>query len=61
MLAVEARSILRDMEAACAKNPYGQECIRQKQSHEGAVQRYRMLLNEAPLRCRTALPDPISL
>jgi hypothetical protein len=61
LLAVEARSIHRDMDAACNKDPYGQECMRLTQSHDGAVQRYEMLMNEAPLSCRAMLPDPLSL
>ena len=59
--ATEARGLRNQMEAACSQDPTGQDCVRLRQSHEGAVQRYRMLMNEAPLRCRTALPDPISL
>ncbi len=61
LLAEEARSIRRDMEAACSKDPYGQECMRLTQSHDGAVLRYEMLLNEAPVSCRTMLPDPLTL
>jgi hypothetical protein len=61
LLAAEARSIRRDMEAACATDPLGQECMRFTQSHDGAVQRYEMLMNEAPVSCRTVLPDPLSL
>jgi len=61
LLTAEARGISADMQAACFKDPYGQECIRLTQSHDGAVQRYRMLLNEAPVGCRTMLPDPLSL
>jgi hypothetical protein len=59
--ASEARAVRNQMEAACSQDPTGQDCMRLRQSHDGAVQRYRMLMNEAPLRCRTALPDPISL
>jgi len=61
LLAVEARSIRRDMEVACSNDPYGQECMRLTQSHDGAVQRYEMLMNEAPVNCRTMLSDPLSL
>jgi hypothetical protein len=57
----EARSTRTRMQAECSKNPAGQECLELKQSYEGAVQRYRMLLNEAPVECRTTLPDPLSL
>jgi hypothetical protein len=61
MLAVEARGIRNQSDAACSQDPLAQDCMRLRQSHEGAVQRYRMLLNEAPLSCRTTLPDPSSL
>jgi hypothetical protein len=61
LLTAEARGISADMQAACLKDPQGQECISLTQSHDGAVQRYRMLLNEAPVSCRTMLPDPLSL
>jgi len=61
LLTAEARGINADMQAACSQNPFGQECMRLTQSHDGAVQRYRMLLNEAPAMCRTLLPDPMSL
>jgi hypothetical protein len=61
LLTAEARGINADVQAACSKDPSGQECARFTQNHDGAVQRYRMLLNEAPVRCRTLLPDPLSL
>jgi hypothetical protein len=61
MLAVEARGIRNEMERACSLNSQSQDCIRLTQNHDGAVQRYRMLLTEAPVSCRTTLPDPISL
>jgi len=61
MLAVEARGIRSDMERACSLNSQGQDCMRLTQNHDGAVQRYRMLLTEAPVSCRATLPDPISL
>jgi len=49
------------MEAACSNDPYGQDCMGLTQGHDGAVQRYEMLMNEAPVSCRTMLPDPLSL
>ena len=61
MLTAEARGIRSQRDAACSQDPIGQDCTRLTQSHDAAVQRYRMLLNEAPLPCRTTLPDPISL
>jgi hypothetical protein len=61
LLAMDARSLRRDMEDACRKDPYGQECMRLRQSHDAALLSYEMLLNEAPVSCRPVLPDPISL
>ena len=61
LLAMDARGIHRDMDAACNQDPYGQECLRLGQSYDSAVLSYEMLLNEAPTSCRTLLPDPISL
>ncbi len=61
LLAMDARGIHRDMDAACSQDPYGQECLRLRQSYDAAVLSYEMLLNEAPTSCRTLLPDPISL
>jgi hypothetical protein len=49
------------MEAACSNDPFGEECMRLTQSYDGALLRYRMLMNEAPVSCRTMLADPISL
>ncbi|HWY22126.1 MAG TPA: hypothetical protein VNX26_12955 [Candidatus Acidoferrum sp.] len=58
---MDARSIHRDKDAACNNDPYGQECMRLTQSYDSAVLSYEMLLNEAPVSCRTMLPDPLSL
>jgi hypothetical protein len=61
LMVAEARSIKSQMEAECSQNPSGQSCMDLTQSHEGALQRYRMLLNEESVNCRTGLPDPLSL
>ncbi len=61
LLVLDARSIRRDKDAACNQDPYGQECLRLTQRHGAAVLLYEMSLNEAPVKCRTMLPDPISL
>ena len=61
LLANELRGIQARMQTACSTNPAGQECFDLKQSHDGALLRYRMLLNEAPISCRNLLPDPLSL
>jgi hypothetical protein len=60
-LVADARSIRTRMQAECSRNPSGQECMDLKQSYEAAIQTYRMLVNEAPVECRTMLPDPLSL
>lgn len=61
MLANELRGIKAEMRTACTNNPPGQQCGDLKLSYDGAVARYRMLLNEAPIACRPMLPDPLSL
>jgi hypothetical protein len=61
MLAHEVRAARMDMDAACSKNRSGQQCRDLTQSYDLALQRYRMLLNEAPIACRSMLPDPLSL
>jgi len=60
-LANEVRGARAQMQNACSNNSSGQECGALKQSYDGAVERYRMLLNEAPVNCRGTLADPISL
>jgi|SRR5580658_1904066 hypothetical protein len=57
----EVRSARTQMQAECSRNPSGQQCDDLKQSYDGAVSRYRMLLGEAPPACRTLLPDPLAL
>lgn len=61
MLAHEVRTTRMDMDAACVNHPSGQQCSSLKQSYDFAVQRYRILLNEAPVACRSMLLDPLSL
>src|SRR5712692_436170 len=61
LLANELRGIRDEMERACTQNPMGQRCRELTLQHDGALLRYRMLLNEAPVRCRVTLPDPLSL
>ena len=61
MLANEIRGTHAQMQQACSSNPSGKECSELKQSYDGAILRYRMLMNEAPVGCRTSLPDPLSL
>jgi len=61
VLADEIRRDRAQMQTACSEDPYGQECVRLTQSYDGTVQRYRMLIGEAPVSCRPTLPDPLSL
>ena len=60
-LASELRGINGEMQMACSNGPSTQQCGELTLRHDGAVSRYRMLLNEAPGACRTLLPDPLSL
>jgi hypothetical protein len=57
----EVRAARMGMAAACANNPSGQQCGDLKRSYDSAVQRYRMLMNEASPNCRSMLQDPLSL
>ena len=61
MLANELRGIKSEMDRVCLQDPSGQRCRELTQQHDGALLRYRMLLNEAPTKCRGTLPDPLSL
>jgi hypothetical protein len=56
----ELRGYRGRMQIECANNSSTQECIDLTQSHDGALARYRSLMNEAPVNCRSALPDPLS-
>jgi hypothetical protein len=60
-LANEVRAAKVQMQNACSNNSSAQECSGQKQNYDGAVERYRMLMNEASANCRTLVPDPLSL
>jgi hypothetical protein len=57
-LAAEARMAKIDMETACGQNPSGQQCQAATLSHDGAIQRYRMEYDQAPLACRTGMLPP---
>ncbi len=57
----DVRTARQQMQSVCSTNPSGDECDDLKQQYDGAVQRYRMLLNEAPATCRATLPDALSL
>ena len=61
VLADEVRRDRAQMQTTCSGDPSGQECNRLTQSYDGAVQRYRMLIGEAPVSCRPTLADPVSL
>jgi len=57
----DVRGAREKMQAACSTNSSSQECDEFRQQYDAAMQRYRMLLNEAPVKCRELLPDPLSL
>ena len=57
----EIRGIRTEMEQACRNNPPGQRCVELRQSYDGAIQRYRMLMNEAPVACQSLLLDPLAI
>lgn len=59
-LANEVRSAKSQMQNACLNNSPGQDCDGLRLSYDGAVERYRMLENEAPANCRNMLADPLS-
>jgi len=61
MLANELRGIRSETDRTCTQDPNGQQCREFTLQHDGAISRYRMLLNEAPTSCRATLPDPLSL
>ena len=60
MLANEIRMAKSQMQTACSGNAPASDCDARKQEYDGAVTRYRMLQNEAPVTCRTLLADPLS-
>ena len=57
----DVRTAKAQTQNGCATDPSGDECDDLKQQYNGAVQRYRMLLNQAPANCRALLPDPLAL
>ena len=60
-LASEVRAAKAQMQSACSNNSPAQGCSGEKQNYDGAVERYRMLMNAAPANCRSLVPDPLSL
>ncbi len=59
-VASEVRAAKAQMQSVCSSSS-AQECSGEKQNYDGAVERYRMLMNEAPANCRSLLLDPLSL
>jgi hypothetical protein len=57
----EVRGAKTQMQNGCSNSSAGQDCSALKQNYDGAVERYRMLLNEAAPNCRSMLVDPLSL
>jgi hypothetical protein len=60
-MAGEVRAAKAQMQSACSNNSSAQECGGEKQNYDGAVERYRMLMNASPANCRSLVPDPLSL
>jgi hypothetical protein len=60
-LANEVRAAKMQMQNACSRNSSELDCGSLKLNYDGAVERYRMLLNEAPANCRGTIADPLSL
>ena len=60
MLGNEIRGAKSQMEDACRNDSSGSECNELRGSYDGAVDRYRMLQNEAPINCRNMLVDPLA-
>lgn len=56
----ELRGIRSEMERVCRQDPNGAQCRELTSERDGAVLRYRSLLNEAPVGCRVTMPDPLS-
>jgi hypothetical protein len=61
LLANEVRMAKGQMQTECRTSSTSQQCNELAQSYQGAVERYRMLVNQAPPSCRTRLPDPLAL
>jgi hypothetical protein len=59
LLIAELRSLRARIEQTCS-DPAGEDCKDAKLQMDGALLRYRMLLNETTAECRNVLPDPIS-
>jgi hypothetical protein len=57
----EVRGAKTQMQNGCSNSSVEQDCSALKQNYDGAVERYRMLLNEAAPNCRSMLVDPLSL
>jgi hypothetical protein len=60
-LANEVRAARAQMQSACSNNSSAPECSGVKQNFDGAVERYRTLMNGTPANCRSLVPDPLSL
>jgi hypothetical protein len=53
------RMARQDKDAACMKNPTGQECQSAEVTYDMRLNEYRAFLGGVPIGC--ALPDPISI
>ncbi len=57
----EIRSLRAESDRVCTQDPSGEDCADSRGRLDGALLRYRMLLNEASPNCRVQMPDPLSL
>jgi hypothetical protein len=53
------RMARQDKDAACIKNPTGQECQSAESTYDMRLNEYRAFLGGVPIGC--TLPDPISI
>jgi len=58
LLLSELRSLAAQVRDSCTNDPMSAECNDVTMRRNEAVQRYRMLQNEATPDCRTQLPEP---
>jgi hypothetical protein len=57
----ELRKLRADVQEACGQDPAGQQCEDLTQDQQQAWGFYNALWSEAPIPCRTYMPDPGSL
>jgi hypothetical protein len=58
LLLTELRALAAEVRDACTNDPSSTDCNDATMRRDGALQRYRMLQNEATPDCRQQLPEP---